>query len=48
MDRENEVNLIFTISLKLIRHVGKEQLSNLAGLTVKYGPQNFNYCQITF
>ena len=40
MDRENEVNLIFTISLKLIRHAGKEQLSNLAGLTVKYGPQN--------
>ena len=36
-DRENEVCKIFIISLRLIGCAGKEQLSKLAGNTVKYG-----------
>ena len=40
-DWENKVRKIQVIlSLRLIGCVGKEQLSNLAGCTVKYGPQN--------
>ena len=39
-DRENEVSKIFIISLRLIGRAEKKQLSNLAGRTVKYGPQN--------
>ena len=38
-DRENEVNVVFIISLRLIGRARKEQLSNLGGRTVKYGPQ---------
>ena len=37
-DRENKFSKMFITCLRLIRHVGKEQLSNLAGYTVKYGP----------
>ena len=40
MDRENEVRKVFIISLWLIGCAGKEQLSNLAGRRVQYGPQN--------
>ena len=39
-DRENEVSKIFIISLRLIGRAGKEQLSKLAGRTVKYGALN--------
>ena len=39
-DQENKVRKFFIISLRLIRHMGKEQLSNLAGCTVKYGRHN--------
>ena len=38
-DRENEVNKIFIISLRLIGRK-KKKFSKLAGRTVKYGPQN--------
>ena len=40
MDGGNKVSKIFIISLRSIGNAGKEQLSNLAGCTVKYGPQN--------
>ena len=39
-DREKEVSKIFIIRLRLIVPAGKAQLSNLAGRTVQYGPQN--------
>ena len=39
-DVENEVSKIFIISLRLIGRAGNEQLSLLAGRTVKYGPLN--------
>ena len=37
IDQEKEVCKIFIITLRLIRHVEKR---NLAGRTIKYGPQN--------
>ena len=36
---KNEVGKIFIISLRLIGHAGRK-LKNVAGRTVKYGPQN--------